>query len=254
MQKSIPVGSNLASAIKHRRNELGLTIEAAAQKAGVGTKTWSRYEAGCSIRKDKYKYICKALNWQSLPSEHTDEDENLDLNEYKTHEAYSSSLAESFGPLAAVSFAIGSDILMDNLREDLDTLATMPRGTHIGELSMSFMQGLLPPQFQMQYDYDLLYRLRTQVARLRHMAHHGTPIIAHSVADELLMYLMTEESRILIENMEYPREEINEAWDEWAFDLFDDDDVLCLYSDMYLTEDHQYHINHWFKEQFYMDD
>jgi len=44
---------------KHRRSMLNLTIEEAASKAGVGTKTWSRYEAGGSIRKDKSKGICK---------------------------------------------------------------------------------------------------------------------------------------------------------------------------------------------------
>ena len=43
----------LDNAIKQRRNELKLTIELAASKAGVGTKTWSRYEAGRSIRQDK---------------------------------------------------------------------------------------------------------------------------------------------------------------------------------------------------------
>lgn len=45
-QKSVKGSTELARAIKLRRNELGLTIEEAAARAGVGTKTWSRYEAG----------------------------------------------------------------------------------------------------------------------------------------------------------------------------------------------------------------
>ena len=38
-QKTIMGSPELANSIKLRRNELGLTIEEAARKAGVGTKT-----------------------------------------------------------------------------------------------------------------------------------------------------------------------------------------------------------------------
>ena len=48
-QKTIQGNKELARQIKSRRNELGLTIEEAASRAGVGTKTWCRYEAGESI-------------------------------------------------------------------------------------------------------------------------------------------------------------------------------------------------------------
>ena len=49
-QKTIQGNEFLAKQIKLRRKELGLTIEEAASRAGVGTKTWCRYEAGESIR------------------------------------------------------------------------------------------------------------------------------------------------------------------------------------------------------------
>ena len=39
-QKTIPGNKFLAMQIKLRRNELGLTIEEAASRAGVGTKTF----------------------------------------------------------------------------------------------------------------------------------------------------------------------------------------------------------------------
>ena len=45
-QKVIQGTPKLADAIKGRRQELGLTIEEAASRAGVGIKTWCRYEAG----------------------------------------------------------------------------------------------------------------------------------------------------------------------------------------------------------------
>ena len=61
-QKSISGTLKLAEKIRARRNELHLTIEEAAKRAGLGTKTWCRYEAGESIREDKYRGVCKALN------------------------------------------------------------------------------------------------------------------------------------------------------------------------------------------------
>lgn len=66
-QKSIKGSLAFGNAMTHRRNALNLTIETAASKAGVGTKIWSRYEAGGSIRQDKSKGICNALNWQGFP-------------------------------------------------------------------------------------------------------------------------------------------------------------------------------------------
>ena len=68
-QKTIQGNADLAKQIRLRRSELGLTIEEAASRAGVGTKTWCRYEAGESIRSDKCKGVCKALNWLSLPGQ-----------------------------------------------------------------------------------------------------------------------------------------------------------------------------------------
>ena len=69
--KTILSNEDLGKKIKVRRNELRLTIEEAASRAGVGVKTWCRYESGGSIRKDKCKGICKALNWRSFTSEPT---------------------------------------------------------------------------------------------------------------------------------------------------------------------------------------
>ena len=80
-QKTIPGNKFLAMQIKLRRNELGLTIEEAASRAGVGTKTWSRYEAGESIRRDKSKGICKALNWYSLPDQDEENSEQISVEE-----------------------------------------------------------------------------------------------------------------------------------------------------------------------------
>lgn len=98
-QKTVQGNNNLATQIKNRRNELGLTIEEAATRAGVGTKTWSRYESGGSIRTDKCKGVCKALNWRILPNQDILDDQNIDNSDIidKNHEAWSTFLEDEFG-------------------------------------------------------------------------------------------------------------------------------------------------------------
>ena len=59
-QKTIQGNQVLARQIRSRRNELGLTIEEASSRAGVGTKTWCRYEAG-----ESYSYRQMQRNLQS---------------------------------------------------------------------------------------------------------------------------------------------------------------------------------------------
>lgn len=143
-QQTIKGSTELAASIKLRRNELGLTIEEAAARAGVGTKTWSRYEAGESIRKDKCKGICKALNWRIFPSEESAQVDPFRLDEFENHEAWSPYLNEMFGPQAAISFAIGSDLLLDFIQDDLTSLSSLPKGSHLGQIDTSFLITSLP--------------------------------------------------------------------------------------------------------------
>lgn len=256
-QKTISGNEILARQIKYRRNELGLTIEQAASRAGVGTKSWSRYEAGESIRRDKCKGICKALNWQSLPDQDEDNSEQISVQEFKKHEAWSPFLNSTFGFGAAISFAAGSDILLDHIKEDMAELASMPIGTHIGQLDVSWLNSSLPEQFLMQYNYEFLYWMKSTLLEMRMRAKRGLPMTAHSVVEELLLYLCYEESSVLIELSGGIREIDNSDTadsEEWIFDLFDDMDIITLlYSNVHLDTDHPYHFSHWADQQFYTD-
>ena len=191
-QKTIRGNEALAKQIKNRRNELGLTIEEAAARAGVGTKTWCRYEAGESIRTDKCKGVCKALNWRVLPDQETEDFDALTVQEYKNHEAWSSFLEEMFGDVAAFAFAVGSDILLDHIKEDMRELSSMPAGSHIGQINCSCLAGSLPEQFLMQYDYQFLYQMKCALIKLRTCAKAGLSMSAHSVLEELIIYLCNE--------------------------------------------------------------
>ncbi len=160
-------------------------------------------------------------------------------------------LEERFGATAAASFVIGSEILEDHINEDLEALSHMPKGSHIGQLGISFIVDDLPPQFLLRYDYEFLYALRCALRKMKGCVTYGAEFIAHSVMEELVLYLIIEESRMLLEDGNYMPEA---GWDEWAFDLFDDMDIVTLlYSDRYLSWDNIYHFDHWTEEQFYMD-
>ena len=189
--------------IRLRRNELGFTIEEAAAKAGVGAKTWSRYETGCSIRQDKVAYICQTLHWKRLPGE--EGQTGFDIGQYKSSPAWSQTLANTWGDAAAVSFVIGSDILLDYIRQDLEALSAMPKGSHIGELEISWLDMGLPQQFLMEYDYDFLYYLKMILLRLRMRVAQEEPITIRTVAEEVLLCLAVEESRFLMERVSCPR-------------------------------------------------
>lgn len=254
-QKTIRGNETLARQIKSRRGELGLTIEEAASRAGVGTKTWCRYEAGESIRRDKCKGICKALNWHSLPNQDGEKNENISIQEYKNHIAWSEFLEIEFGTEAAMSFAVGSDILYDHIEEDMRALSSLPAGTHIGQLSISWLNDSLPEQFLMHYDYEFLYQMKCSLCEMRMRAKSDLPMTAHCVMEELLIYLCNEEASALIELSGgiYGIEDSDAVnLKEWVFDLFDDIDIISfLYSNIYLNSDHPYHFSHWTDQQFY---
>lgn len=256
MAKTLTGSKKLSETIKNRRQELGLTIEEAASRANVGSKTWWRYESGESIRNDKIKGICKALNWHTLPEENECE-KLFDIEKYKKHEAWSEYICENYGEAAAVSFAIGCDILTDNIEEDICSLSSYPRGTHIGQLPASMLEGSLPEQFLMRYDYEFLCCLKFTIKTLKTSAHHNIPIVAHTVMQELALYLIVQESEILMEAMAQEMEdygiEDDGYWKDWIFDVFDDMDLVTfLYSDIYLPHSSSYHFDNWTKEQFYM--
>ena len=158
-QQTIQGSESLAKKLKHRRKELGLTIEEAASRAGVGTKTWSRYEAGESIRKDKCRGVCRAMNWNTLPDTEKENIERFSIEEYKKHGAWSEFLEKAFSETAALSFAVGSDILLDHIQEDMNRLSSMPAGSHIGQIDISWLKEDLPEQFLMKYDYEFLFQM-----------------------------------------------------------------------------------------------
>lgn len=252
-QKSVQGNKALGKQIRSRRNELGLTIEDAAMRAGISTKTWCRYEAGESIRTDKCKGVCKALYWRVLPVQEMKDVDVLSLQEYKNHEAWSVFLEKNFGIVAAISFAAGSDILLDALEDTMQALSSMPAGSHIGQVDC-FCLGNLPEQFLMQYDYTFLYQMKCVLHKMRIRAKAGLSMTAHSVLEELIFFLCNEEALALLE-LSNGICDIDNYDADWIFSFLDDMDFSTfLYSSLYLDAEHPYHFSNWTKEQFYIEE
>ena len=84
---------------------------------------------------------------------------------------------------------------------------------------------------------------------MRRRAKNGLPMTAHSVMEELLIYLCNEEASALIElsgGLCVMEDGDVADFGDWVFDLFGDMDIISsLYSNVYLDSDHPYHFSHW---------
>jgi hypothetical protein len=237
---------------------LNLSIEEAAAKAGVGAKTWSRYEAGGAIRHDKARAVCRALGWSRLPGVQEDANDSDDKWLRKvdeSHEAWSEALNELYGRACATTFAAGSDLLRDHLSDDLEALARHPRGTHLGQLEMSWLDGLLPPQFVPRYDYEFVYSLRAAVNRLRQRFGHGS-LVAHSVLEELALYLIFQHAEVFADMDPAFFKGEGTDWRGWLGRILGDLDLefLLYASGWVLTPDNVYHFDHWNEMKFCVGD
>ena len=200
--------------------------------------------------------------------------EEINLSEYKESKGWSTFLETNFGILSAIHYAARSDLLLDALEHEMHELSCMPRGSHVGQINSSVLKDNLPQQFMTRYDYDFLYKFRSELIDMRMRAMDGLSIIAHSVAQELIIYISNEMGKVAIESDENVKKLIaengsfydklssdieNEELDkiklyneDWVFDLFGDADILSeLYSGRAVAKGNAYHIKHWFDEQFF---
>ena len=252
---------DLGAAIRARREELGLTIEEAAQRAGISVKTWGRYEAGSSIRKDKVVGVLRTLKIKALPEKENDVgDSIIEQNPLdgidSSHEAWSLKIAEQYGYDAASLFAIGSDIILDQLGEDLRELSSRPRGTHVGELGASWLSDRLPQMYLTRYDYEFVYELIRAVKGMRRAAKAKQLPIVHSVMDELAIHLIIEEGEIYYELFDLSLEKYNaECPEGLAYEICGDSDFeLLLYDEILpIYPDDLYHFKKWNEQQFNME-
>lgn len=115
----------------------------------------------------------------------------------------------------------------------------------------------MPQQFITKYDYEFVYKLSKVLAQYTSRNKVGSSYTAHSVIEEIYLYLIAKESILyfesLDENSHLQLKELLDYNDEWPFDIFDDmDSYTFLYTDIYIEEDSPYHFKNWFVPQFYL--
>lgn len=279
--KSIKGNEETSEMIKKRRKELGLTVEEAAHRAGVSTKSWTRYEHGEPIRSNVYSNVCDALNVTDLEG-CIDADifeAEKELERIKKSCYWSQALADKYGEMAAASFAEGSTLLKQTLDRHMAQLESMPAGTHIGEIH-SVLFNSLPHQFLTRYDYEFLYILRNTLDEMeREMSQkkeftvctamdvivlnlmvqrfkkHCQTICAElvhvckkaKIGDECLIGCKTEEERQQERELFDSEKGGDLNWAEWVYDVFPGPGMMTyfnLYCDS-VTPDSPYHFAHW---------
>jgi len=165
------------------------------------------------------------------------------IDELRNCQYWSTYLEEQFDKMKAASFAVGSEMLLGEINEELSDLSLLPKGSHIGQLGDSDLVEIMPQQFLTEYNYELLYDLRCGVQRLQKYAKAGVEIHPKNVLEEIAVYLMMQEAQYIQDG--YPGLG-DESWLDLLFD--DDGDMsMALYDDVYIKEDSIYHFKHWLK-------
>lgn len=252
-------------AIRVRREELSLTIEQAAAAAGVGSETWRRYEAGGAIRRDKVRNLLKVLRWARLPDAPEDGPEGRgrdrsmwDLCGPEAEgDTYSAFLSEEYSESFARIVRAGFDITRDELRDDIESLAREPKGTHLGQLGASWFEGRLPARWLMHYDYDFMCRLLARLDTLRMRLVHPGQVDSHpltrGVVDDLLLHLVVEQGKSAFEVADDERVDLDEA-DEFEYHLNGEDDevIFALFSaNTDPAPDNAWHFDRWFDDVYW---
>lgn len=185
------------------------------------------------------------------------EKEKINWKELEKNEAWSPQLKKRFGKHIAAAFVNGSEILLDHINEDDELLKGLPKGTTLSGLEDSMLLMYLPECFADRYDRKFLADFRENAEKLIKRATQDKPLYAHSVADELALYMIMQIAQVHYELMGYEIKEGTKSsgyWDEWVFDIFDDADIeMFLYENgHHASPGDTYHFNGWFELQFHM--
>lgn len=170
------------------------------------------------------------------------------------HEAWSAYLEDICGRDAAIAFALGSDWALDHAEEDLECMAHMPRGTHIGELDISYLDGSLPAQFRTRYDYDFLYLLVDRIRGLRKMAKSNKGILCHTVLEEIALHVICEYAGVIFELADYEPDTVADPVETFAAIAGDlDIDMWLFCRGSLVVPGDNYYFDCWNEPQFFIE-
>lgn len=202
------------------------------------------------VMKDKEKELARQQEEEKAKSEMQKSIEECGPD----HEAWSVALEKALGRDVAVAFAIGSDWALDSAQEDLDLMASMPRGAHIGELDISNLDDTPPLQFITRYDYDFLYLLVNRIRALRYMAKKGGRIVCHTVLKEVALHVICEYAQFVFDLAEYVPAEGADPMETFAEIAGDCDiDMWLFCRDSLVAPGDNYYFDCWNEPQFFLE-
>ncbi len=172
-------------------------------------------------------------------------------------DSYSSFLSEEYSESFARLVKAGIDITRDELRDDIESLAREPKGTHLGQLGASWFEGRLPARWLMHYDYDFMCRLRARLDTLRirlvYPGSRDSHPLTRAVVDDLLLHLVVEQGKVAFEAADDDHVDLDEA-DEFEYLLNGEDDevILVLFSEgIDPAPSDRWHFARWFDDVYW---
>lgn len=174
----------------------------------------------------------------------------------KEHDAWSQDIEARFGKKGAALFAKGYDFVLEEVRRELRELADCPKGTHVGQMAQSWLAGMLPEQFLMEYDYQFVSEFVHAIEAFGRRVKCGCPVVAHTVAEELIVHLIECEAEAYLDLIEADFS-LQDVFGEGLLgEICDDSDVVTwLYSGLFWpVPGDSYYFDRWFEPQFYLDE
>ena len=164
-------------------------------------------------------------------------------------DSWSPLLAATLGADAARTFSLGVDVHRGLLTEDLEQLAHLPRGTHLGELEESWISAALPRLWLTRYDHEFCHYVlavdEELCARLcTHPLGVGEPLV-RTVAEEMVLHQILTLGHAVARSQGYSE---GDPWEQWYLFLAGSaEDIDALYaSNFFPLPEERLHIDHWF--------
>lgn len=249
-----PGSVELGQAIRARREQLGLTIDEAAARSGLGRETLRRYESGSAIREDKIPALCRLLAWQRLPDavDQSDAGGPLAPNwDDRDRAGFSESVEDALGEDCAHTLAVGFELVVDQIDHVIAELESMPLGSHVGMTTLGF-EFDPPPVFLTRCDHQTMVRLRNSAADLSRRLQEplDLPLEGLPVAEQIVLRRSLEAGQLYVETVEMTEPDDSEDWREWFGGLVGDADLgFMLYGggiEIALEPTSKFHIDNWF--------
>lgn len=245
--RTTSISKETGEKIRERRCELGYTVEEAAAKAGVSPKTWSRYEAGGSVRVDKLGHVLGTLNWKEMPGQEVEEEchirDHVDRNSVQWRAWIAGGLSED----EALALYLAAEELSDELWEALDKLSGMSGDSHIGQVSSYACDHLayyLPKRYLTRYGYEFLFEMKNRLDALIFGKLANMPEVMHSCFfDDVVWYVLVLRARLYVEmyDLEVDLDPCDFVEDDFVFE-----DLETLFDDAVIPKpDYQWHFDNW---------